>query len=303
MKVLSPSRSAWWASRRSVSCRVTASCCGSEHLLHPVRSRGTAAGGVAHGLRGDLAGVPRAARGLADLVHRLVALVPGGRRRGDLHRAVEAVPRAPCPAGQERGGLACRPWPVRQVLGERRDELGEPRRRQPGVETVLRGDACGGAVLVDPLLDRADDEGRVLVREPAPQRVMLHVGVAGGPEHVPEVRQLGAQRIGDLTVEDRPVHGQRRAQPPRGDTGVVDRVVVARPRAGDRREQPLDLGRDVRLHDLARGSHPSSLARRPIARAPRRTAERGRSAAVHLPEGPGSARSPLVCCRSSATRR
>ena len=184
-----------------------------------------------------------------------------------------------------------------QVLRQRRDELREPRRRQPGVHPVLREEAGGGAVLVDPPLDRADDEAGVLVREPAPQRVALDVGVPGGAEHVPELGQLVAHRIGDLAIQHRAVHRQGRAQPSGGHPGVVHGVVVPVPHAGDRGEQPLGLGGDVRLHDLARGSHLSSLARRPASREqPRRHAIASRS-----PGGPS--RESLVCWRSFATRR
>lgn len=222
-------------------------------------------------------------------------------RSGHLHGAVEPVPG---PAGSPRkdsGRLAGRTGAARQIPGEHLGEVGEPRRRQPRVEAVLCLEARGGAVLVDPLLDRSDHEIGVLERQPAPEREKLDVGIPGSTQHGPELGELVAQRVGDRAVQDRAVDRQGSSQPPGGHSGVVDGHVVSGAGGGDGREQSLRLGRDVRLHDLARGPHPPRLARRRSAREDRPLdAHRvGRTLSALALSGARSGRWALLCCRST----
>ncbi|WP_421741956.1 hypothetical protein [Cellulomonas sp.] len=96
-------------------------------------------------------------------------------------------------------------WPRRQRCAEAVDESAEPFGRQPALEEVEREHPCRGAVLVDALDDRADDEHGILGGQLAQQLLPFDVGVPGRTEHAPEVSELAAQRVGDGPVEHGPI--------------------------------------------------------------------------------------------------
>ena len=237
VKVLSPSSSAWWASRRSVSCRVTASCCAP-------RTSCTRCARVALRRAGVPTALPRRPR------WRTGRAAPPCGPRAAPRRAPprRRLPRRPPARGRDgptRGGrgeggpsaaLREASGPVGRSCARVATSSANRADASQASSRSCASEAGGGAVLVDPLLDGPTTSRGVLVREPAPQRVALDVGVPGGAEHVPELGQLVAQRIGDLAVQHRAVHGQGRAQPPGGHPGVVHGVVVPVPhRRGPRR--------------------------------------------------------------------